>query len=124
MKTKTLGAGLRTGDLLFVYRGLSDFSQAVSRVGTGLSPGRSVYHVGISDENGSVWEASQQGVRAVVLETFVERAGFEPSGLGTRPLLFAGRLRRRWRKLVPAALAWIRAREGLPYNDRFGSDKT
>lgn len=105
---------LRPGDLIFQEHGDTAFSAAVSAVVRGWNK-RPIYHVGLYEGDGWVWEASREGVRRTALSTW--NGG-----------LLCGRLLSRWHQspagLVPRALAWIRKQEGLPYNDTFDQTKT
>ena len=85
--------GLVPGDLVFRVNGETAFGGAVGSVvrGWGDLP---VYHVGIYEGAGTVWEAGQAGVRRCPLAGWTGRV-----------------------------LAWVRLQEWLPYNDTFLATK-
>ena len=105
--------GLVPGDLVFRVNGETAFGGAVGSVvrGWGDLP---VYHVGIYEGAGMVWEAGQAGVRRCPLAGWTGK-------------LLAGRLDPAVQNRVPdlagRVLAWVRLQEGLPYNDTFLATK-
>ncbi len=109
---------LQPGDLLFQDLNGDAFSEAIARVTTGYR-GAVLTHVGIAAEDDAgrivVLEAFTEGVVATPLEEFLGRS-LDREG---RPKVLVGRLKPRYRHLVPGAVAAAFARRGKPYDDVF-----
>lgn len=112
---------IQTGDLLFQIGAGSGFEKAVASATSGRK-NLPFTHVGAAErtEGGvSVWEASPQGgVKRTPLAEFLADALKNPKG----PAVQVFRLKRKYRKWIPGALARVRALEGRPYDFLFLPD--
>ena len=112
---------LREGDLLFQDLDCGAVCDAIEKVTTGYK-GANFSHVGIAakdvNHNFVVIEASQSGVRAVPLQTFLGRS-FDRQH---RPKVVVGRLRTAFRHLIPSVLKEASALKGKPYDSLFVID--
>jgi len=112
------GFALREGDLLFQDLDCGSLCDAIEKVTTGYH-GANFSHVGIvaKDDNGNfvVFEAVQNGVQAAELQSFLDRS-FDVNG---RPKVVVGRLKRRYRYLIPSALKQARHFKAKPYDRVF-----
>ena len=109
---------LREGDLLFQDVDCGPLCDAIEKVTAGFD-GAEFSHVGIvaKDANNSfvVIEAVQNGVQATGLEAFLGRS-FDAKG---RPKVAVGRLKQRYRHLIPVALKEAVALKGKAYDKAF-----
>src|SRR5690606_35072986 len=105
-------ADLKTGDLLFQNLDCGPMCDAIEAVTRGWHR-MSFSHVGFveTDKDGVyIWESAGPGVRRVPLDSFRRRSPHA---------LLAGRLKPRFKKMVPAALQFMKAHEGVGYDDAF-----
>src|SRR5690606_25933297 len=83
---------------------------------------RDFSHVGIVyTHNDSIFVIEATGSKGVCitpLQDFLDRSR-DSSG---RPKVIAGRLKKKHQKLIPAALSFAQAQEGLPYDAVFAAD--
>lgn len=111
----------KTGDLLFQVGAGSGMERAIMSATSGRAD-LPFTHVGVAEraEDGIwVWEASPRGgVKRTPLSAFLADAAV----WNKKPAVEVFRLKRPWRKLVPAALERVRALEGLPYDFLFLPD--
>jgi len=111
----------KTGDLLFQIGQSSDFERAIAAATSGKAD-LPFTHVGVAEktpEGVFVWEASPRGgVKRTPVNAFLAEA----AQWNGKPAVEAFRLKRKYRKLLPAALARIRALKGLPYDFLFLPD--
>ncbi len=112
---------VQSGDLLFRDSDCGPLCDAIEKVTTGYQ-GANLSHVGIAakDEHGQmiVLEAVSQGVVATDLQTFLNH-GSDPNGL---PKVMVGRLKKPYRRLIPAAIKEAVALRGKPYDKSFAID--
>lgn len=112
---------LKTGDLVFQAGPGSDFERAISSATSGRK-NIPFTHVGVAERGPDgvfVWEAAPQGgVKRTPIRIFLAEAAV----WNGKPAVEAFRLKRRYRALIPAAMARIRALEGLPYDFLFLPD--
>lgn len=112
---------LKTGDLLFQIGPGSDFERAVSAATSGRK-NLPFTHVGVAErtpDGAFVWEASPQGgVTRSPMDVFLAQA----AQYNGRPAVEVYRLKRRYRGLIPAAMARLHALEGLSYDFLFQPD--
>jgi len=112
---------LREGDLLFQDLDCGAVCDAIEKVTAGYK-GANFSHVGIAakdvNHNFVVIEASQGGVRATPLQTFLGRS-FDRQH---RPKVVVGRLKPAFRHLIPLALKEASALKGKPYDSLFVID--
>jgi uncharacterized protein YycO len=115
---------LQPGILLFSDSDCGPLCDAIEKVTKGYQ-GANLSHVGITanDENGRmiVIEAVSKGVVAVNLQEFLNR-NTDANGL---PKIIVGRLKKSYRRLIPAAIREAKALKGRPYDKEFeiGNDK-
>lgn len=103
---------LKSGDLLFQDLDCGPMCDAIEAVTTGWN-NMSFSHIGIVESSNGVvyvWESMGPGVRRVPLESFCKR---------TSHAVILGRLKKRYERLIPAALRFIRENEGVAYDDEF-----
>ena len=112
---------LEPGDLLFQDLDCGPMCDAIERVTTGYK-GASFSHVGIAAKNAAgdvvVIEAVSAGVKVTELQSFLERS----SDANGRPKVVVGRLKKRYRDLIPQALEGALALKGKPYDKVFAID--
>lgn len=110
-----------TGDLLFQAGAGSDFERAVAAATSGRK-NLPFTHVGIAERTADgvfVWEASPDGgVKRGPLDVFLAQAAQR----GGKPVVEVMRIKRRYRALIPAAMARILALAGRPYDFLFQPD--
>lgn len=115
------GFSPRAGDLLFRDSDCGPLCDAIEKVTTGYK-GTNLSHVGIAakDENGRmiVLEAVSKGVVATDLQTFLNHG----SDLKSPPKVIVGRLKKPYRRLIPAAIKEAVALKGKPYDKTFEID--
>jgi len=109
---------LREGDLLFQDLDCGAVCDAIEKVTTGYK-GANFSHVGIAakdvNHNFVVIEASQSGVRAVPLQTFLGRS-FDRQH---RPKVVVGRLKPAFCHLIPSVLKEASTLKSKPYDSLF-----
>jgi len=109
---------LQPGDLLLQDLDGSALCDAIEKVTTGYQ-GADFTHVGIAakdaDGNFVVIEATQKGVVATGLQTFLDKS-CDKSG---KPKVAVGRLKPTYRHLIPSALKEAVALKGAPYDKPF-----
>lgn len=112
---------IQTGDLLFQIGAGSGFEKAVASSTSGRK-NLPFTHVGAAERTEDivwVWEASPQGgVKRTPLAEFLAASAQTPKG----PAVQVFRLKRKYRKWIPGALARVRALEGRPYDFLFLPD--
>lgn len=119
--TGGIGFSLKPGDLLFRDSDCGPLCDAIEKVTTGYQ-GANLSHVGIAakDANGHtiVLEAVSRGVVATDLQTFLNRS-IDANG---QPKVMVGRLKKPYRRLIPAAIKEAVALKGKPYDKGFEID--
>lgn len=109
------------GDLLFQDLDCGPICEAIETVTRGVD-GRDLSHVGIvytrHDSIFVIEATGSKGVCITPLQDFLDRSR-DSSG---RPKVIAGRVKKKYRKLIPAALRFAQAQEGLPYDAAFAAD--
>ena len=109
------------GDLLFQDIDCGPLCDAIEKVTTGYG-GADFSHVGIvakdSNNNFVVIEAVQNGVLTTPLKDFLSRS----LNSNDQPKVAAGRLKHRWRHLIPIALEQAAALKAKPYDKAFAID--
>lgn len=106
---------VRIGDLLFMDLDCGPLCDAIEAVTTGFA-GKKFSHVGlISIRNDSIWviEAIGKQVKETHLPVFL---GYSMK----KPLV--GRLKKKYRKLIPGAIAHAHSQFGYPYDEAFLPD--
>ncbi|MBL7136990.1 MAG: hypothetical protein ISS81_10460 [Candidatus Marinimicrobia bacterium] len=110
--------GLRQGDLLFQDLDCGPFCDAIEKVTQGYN-GANFSHIGIvagdSIENFVVIEAQPTGVDTTHLEVFL-RHSLDLSG---QPKVVVGRLKQKYRNLIPSAIGKAYSLIGKPYDKVF-----
>jgi uncharacterized protein YycO len=111
---------LQKGDILFSDIPCGEFCDAIDGV-TQRKDTRHMNHVGmVIDVNaqgeGLIMEAVTKGVGRISASDFLKRSRHDANGC---PQVAVGRVEENYRKLVPAAITWIKAQEGMPYNRVF-----
>ncbi|MFH1370279.1 MAG: YiiX/YebB-like N1pC/P60 family cysteine hydrolase [Planctomycetota bacterium] len=116
-----IGFSLQSGDLLFRDSDCGPLCDAIEKVTTGYQ-GANLSHVGIAakDANGQkiVLEAVSKGVVATDLQTFLNH-GSDPN---SQPKVMVGRLKKPYRRLIPAAIKEAVALKGKSYDKSFAID--
>jgi len=116
-----IGFSPKPGDLLFRDSDCGPLCDAIEKVTEGFK-GANLSHVGIvaKDVNGQmiVLEAGSKGVVATGLQTFLSH-GIDPN---SQPKVMVGRLKRPYRRLIPAAIREAIALKGKPYDKSFAID--
>lgn len=107
----------QTGDLLFQDLDCGEFCDAIEKVTRGFD-NKNFSHVGIvyvEDTSVFVIEAGSKGVVKTAFNTFLNRS------LDTlqRPKVIAGRLKSKYRNLIPSAISKALALLGKTYDDAF-----
>jgi hypothetical protein len=109
---------LQPGDLLFQDLDGSPLCDAIEKVTTGYH-GADFTHVGIAakdaDGNFVVIEATQKGVVATRLKSFLDKS----CDKSAKPKVAVGRLKPTYRHLIPSALKQAVALKGKPYDKLF-----
>lgn len=112
------GFELKSGDLLFQVGRGSGFEQAVEASTSGRDQ-MPFTHVGIAVREGKnvwIWEAHPDGgVRRTPPESFLSEAAQR----GGRPVVSVFRLKRKYRRFIPAAVKRLYALEGKGYDFLF-----
>ena len=108
----------RQGDLLFQDTDCGPLCDAIKKVTSGYG-GADFSHVGIvakdSNNNFVVIEAVQNGVLTTPLQDFLSRS----LNSNDQPKVAVGRLKHRWRYLIPVALEQAAALKAKPYDKAF-----
>jgi len=107
----------QTGDLLFQDLDCGEFCDAIEKVTRGFG-NKSFSHVGmayIEDSAVFVIEAGSNGVVKTPFQTFLNRS---LDSLG-RPKVVAGRLKHKYRHLIPSAISKSQALLGKTYDNAF-----
>ncbi|MEA3369323.1 MAG: YiiX/YebB-like N1pC/P60 family cysteine hydrolase [Candidatus Ratteibacteria bacterium] len=109
---------LQSGDLLFQDLDCGPFCDAIEKVTTGYK-GANLSHIGIvrGDNHGNVViiEALLTGVEVTPLDTFLDRSHDRKQ----QPKVLVGRLKPKYRHLIPAALGEVLTLKGKPYDKIF-----
>jgi hypothetical protein len=112
---------LEQGDLLFQDVDCGPMCDAIEKVTTGYK-GANFSHVGIASKTHDgevvVIEAVSAGVKITDLEAFLKRSSDDAG----RPKVVVGRLKKRYRNLVPPAIEASLALKGKPYDKAFVID--
>lgn len=115
------GFSPRVGDLIFRDSDCGPLCDAIRKVTTGFE-GVSLTHVGIiaKDENGHtvVLEAVSKGVVATDLQDFLHKS----VDVNEQPKVMLGRLKKPYRRLIPAAIKEAEVLKGKPYDKVFAID--
>ena len=119
--TGGIGVSVKPGDLIFRDSDCGPLCDAIEKVTTGYQ-GANLSHVGIAakDENDQmiVLEAVSKGVVATDLQSFFNH-GSDPN---SQPKVMVGRLKKSYRRLIPAAIKEAVALKGKPYDKVFAID--
>jgi hypothetical protein len=119
--TRGVGFSLRAGDLLFRDSDCGPLCDAIEKVTTGYD-GANLSHVGIAAKDANnqmiVLEAVLKGVVATDLQKFLNRSA-DANG---QPKVMVGRLKKSYRRLIPAAIKEAVALKGKPYDKSFAID--
>jgi hypothetical protein len=119
--TGGIGFSPQSGDLLFRDSDCGPLCDAIEKVTTGYR-GANLSHVGIAakDEHGRiiVLEAVSKGVVATDLQPFLNHDN-DPN---YPPKIMVGRLKKPYRRLIPAAIKEAVALKGKPYDKSFAID--
>lgn len=109
---------LQPGDLLFQDLDCGPFCDAIEKVTTGYH-GANFSHVGIvardNNSNFVVIESLPNGVLATPLKAFFNRS----LDANHQPKVVVGRLKKKYRNLIPSALNEVFALKGKPYDEVF-----
>ncbi len=103
---------LKTGDLLFQKMNCGDLCEAIHAVTEGFN-GYDFSHLGlVVIENDSVFiiEAAGNAVRKVTLEQFSKN---------TQTTMFIGRVKSKYKKLIPEVISFSKQQIGIPYDDDY-----
>lgn len=103
---------LKTGDLIFQSMNCGPLCEAINEVTEGYQ-GKDFSHMGmvyIKNDSIFIIEASGNSVRLTPLETFKSY---------TNETMYVGRLKRRFRKLIPQAITFTLSQMGVPYDDAY-----
>jgi len=103
---------LKTGDLLFQKMNCGDLCEAIHAVTEGFN-GYDFSHLGlVVIENDSVFiiEAAGNAVRKVTLEQFSKN---------TQTTMFIGRVKYKYKKLIPEVISFSKQQIGIPYDDDY-----
>lgn len=103
---------LKTGDLIFQKMNCGDLCEAIHAVTEGFD-GNDFSHLGlVLIENNSVFiiEAAGNAVREVTLEQFSKN---------TQTTMFIGRVKSKYRKLIPQVISFSKQQIGIPYDDDY-----
>jgi hypothetical protein len=103
---------LKTGDLLFQKMNCGDLCDAIHAVTEGYQ-GIDFSHLGlVYIQNDSIFiiEAAGNAVRKVTLEQFSEN---------TKTTMYIGRVKNKFRKLIPAVIDFSLKQIGTPYDDDY-----
>lgn len=103
---------LKTGDLLFININCGPMCDAINAVTNGYD-GKDFNHMGVvvkENDNYFVYEAIGKAVVKTPLETFVSY---------TKETIYKGRLKRKYSKLIPKAIAFCEQQLGVPYDNDF-----
>ncbi|WP_428400362.1 YiiX/YebB-like N1pC/P60 family cysteine hydrolase [Niabella insulamsoli] len=106
---------LKTGDLLFQNLDCGDMCEAIEAVTRGWHK-HDFSHMGMVEREGGniyIWESVAAGVRRLALDSFSKRSAHQ---------LIAGRLKRRYRKLIPSAIGYLHQQIGVAYDLAFLPD--
>lgn len=120
LSSKNEAFELRSGDLLFRDSDCGVLCDAIEKVTTGYR-GANFSHVGIvTQENDQfvVIEAVSDGVKSTCLKEYLTRS-VDKKG---RPKVMVGRLKSRYKPLIPKALENAAALAGKPYDKVFAVD--
>lgn len=110
----------RTGDILFQVGRSGSFNDAISAATSGKND-INYTHVGVvSIENDTVWvlEATMPFVAKTTLDKFLSRSRMEDG----KPVVSVGRLKCRYRRLIPGAIGKMESLIGKPYDYVFDPD--
>lgn len=111
---------LRTGDILFQVNGSSSYTDAIRDVTSGIK-GLEFTHVGVAYiENDSVFvlEAIPYGVMKTPVAKFFKQS----KKYNDNPMVVVGRLKHRYQKAIPEAIATIKTLLGKRYDFVFTPD--
>ncbi len=112
---------LSDGDLLFQDLDCGPICDAIEKVTQGVN-GKDFSHVGIvftrNDSLFVIEATGSKGVCITPLHDFLSRSR-DSNG---QPKVVAGRVKKKYRKLIPGALSFAKAQEGLPYDEAFVAD--
>lgn len=103
---------LKTGDLLFININCGPICDAINAVTNGYD-GKDFNHMGVvvkENDNYFVYEAIGKAVVKTPLETFISY---------TKETIYQGRLKRKYIKLIPKAIAFCEQQLGVPYDNDF-----
>lgn len=103
---------LKTGDFIFQSMNCGPLCEAINEVTEGYQ-GKDFSHMGmvyVKNDSTFIIEASGNSVRLTTLETFKSY---------TKETMYVGRLKRRYRKLIPKAISFSLQQIGLPYDDAY-----
>ncbi|MFN3755939.1 MAG: YiiX/YebB-like N1pC/P60 family cysteine hydrolase [Flavobacterium sp.] len=103
---------LKTGDLLFQKMNCGVLCEAIHAVTEGFD-GNDFSHLGlviIEKDSVFVLEAAGTAVRMVTFEAFAKN---------TSSPMFYGRLKKKYRKLIPKIVSFSKEQLGLPYDDEY-----
>lgn len=103
---------LKTGDLLFININCGPMCDAINAVTNGYD-GKDFNHMGVvvkENDNYFVYEAIGKAVVKTPLETFISY---------TKETIYQGRLKRKYIKLIPKAIAFCEKQLGVPYDNDF-----
>jgi hypothetical protein len=105
-------SNLKPGDILFQKMNCGDLCEAIHAVTEGYD-GYDFSHLGlVLIENDSVYiiEAAGNAVRKVTLEQFSKN---------TQSTMFIGRVKSKYKKLIPQVISFSKQQIGLPYDDDY-----
>jgi hypothetical protein len=103
---------LKTGDLLFQKMNCGELCDAIHAVTDGFN-GNDFSHLGlVVIENDTVFiiEAAGNAVRKVTLEQFSKN---------TETTMFVGRVKSKYKKLIPEVISFSKQQIGIPYDDDY-----
>jgi hypothetical protein len=103
---------LKTGDLLFQKMNCGALCEAIHAVTEGFE-GNDFSHLGlviIEKDSVFVLEAAGTAVRIVTFETFAKN---------TSSPMYYGRLKKKYKKLIPKVVSFSKEQLGLPYDDEY-----
>ncbi len=111
---------LADGDLLFQDLDCGPVCDAIEKVTRGVD-GRDFSHVGIvythNDSLFVIEATGGKGVCITPLQDFLNRS----RDSNNHPKVVTGRLKKKYRKLIPEAISFAQAQEGLPYDPVFAA---
>jgi hypothetical protein len=103
---------LKTGDILFQKMNCGDLCEAIHAVTEGYD-GNDFSHLGlvvIKNDSVFIIEAAGNAVRKVTLEQFSEN---------TKTTMFIGRVKSKYKKLIPQVISFSKLQIGIPYDDDY-----